>query len=165
MDVDTLDGIKTAWEAAAQIHPSGEPHCLLIGVTDGAMAEWTVLTYVEVEGLNDPVLLSIASHAMSHLVNEPMPLWIAHCGVTFALSDEADFSAYAPGSLQDAAKAGDMMVRELLTITAIDPEGVVSQHYTRPLNERLGEPMRGQHLGYVTDVIGTMWISLSRRHV
>lgn len=163
MDSDTMDGIKSAWEAAAQLHPTGEPHCLIIGVRDMPHPEWTVLAYTEIT--NVATLVDIAAHAMSHLSHEPKPLWIAHAGVAFVITDPALVGNYKGGGLQAAAEAGDDNVREVLTINLIDDDGMVSQHYSRPLNERLGSEMRGRHVGYVTDVLTAMWTAVSGRRV
>ena len=89
-------------------------------------------------------------HLMGHLVNEPAPpQWIAHAGGAYEVVGTTDMLATfgADFDLQEKFKEGDERVREIIAVTIVTTDSVITQSFVPPLLEPTGEPRVNMAVG------------------
>lgn len=146
-----------AWEHAAATAPDGiEPHVVVVG--DDSEEGATVGAYVERD--DHDALFDMLRHMLAHLIDQPKPTWIAHCGPAFLTTDQDLILGSADGDLQKMAMDGDERVREVIVATVVYPDMTAeSATFVPPLNE----PLPGGRLvgGRIVTLLQSMFMALS----
>ena len=166
IDTPTPDEVLAVWSDAQRriedTYPGAGLEASAIAVQDtDPLGDGTVvvLTYIE----TGESFLHQCEHLMKHIESEEIPpRWIAHAGgayevVTPSLIDVVSMD------LQERFKQGDENVREIVAITIVSIDSVVTQSFTVPLLEPTGEPRVNNVVGgIVPDTLRLMVTELNK---